>query len=220
MPAYEPPHPDEIWLYGGVLAVLDAAGVDSLGYTVSASGLEYTDGSGSGWEFVWVEGGGAAISGRDVDFGREVETDALMAGAPDWVRSGWMQDWAGFFFWWDGTAWACGRGQQEDDPNGSGITGSVDRFDDRLADVYLHPWMVDAAGGALEERGDESEFEDLVERLVDAAREGRLGETELNAVLPHLVEPGYRTVPAALAAATRAGFTPGAVRPEVPAANR
>ncbi|WP_030056876.1 hypothetical protein [Streptomyces novaecaesareae] len=207
MSDYLPPPPAESWLLGGVTAVLQEGIGQQLGYWVEPGDvLSHDDGSSNGWQLAWLPGGRAVVSGFDVDYSTARAEADLLAGAPEWVPA--PADRAGFCFWWesDGGGWRCAPG--ESDP-GARLTGSVENVEDRLAE-----WVWERVP---EEEPDESAYVDgfylRLEELVAAAREQRVTDGELAAVLSYLADPQDFRTAAALAVAARAGFTAGTSRP-------
>ncbi|MEE1782964.1 hypothetical protein PUR71_08550 [Streptomyces sp. SP17BM10] len=219
--AYWPPSPQESWLMGGVMAVVQSGITHQLGYWVDARELSHDDGSSNHWQLRWVDGGRAVLTGFDVDYSTERALDELLQGAPDWLPLGWygLTDRIAFCFWWERGAadWDCAP--VEDD--GVRITGSVHGAEDLLTDRVMEriPEPEDEDDEEVDEGEYLEEFGRKLAELVEAAREHRLTERELAPVLGFLEDPGRLKLAAALDTAREAGFTPGGSHPwERPAA--
>lgn len=209
MDRHLPPPPDYSWPLGALMAALEEGGVPHLGYRLSGACLEYDDGSGSHWQLVRLAGGRAVVTGFDVDYSEEQEVRELLAGAPDWLPRDWsgLNERIAFCYWWERGAGTWSYAPCPPD-RGAGVTGSPHDIEERLFER------------AVERAGDDAEASEVfgprLDALLSAAREGRLREPELAAVLTFLEDARDVHVPAALAVAARAGLTPGSRRPELP----
>ncbi|WP_030242734.1 hypothetical protein [Streptomyces sp. NRRL S-350] len=209
---YLPPPPEESWLLGGVVAVLQEGIRQQLGYWVEPDGvLTHDDGSGNGWQLTWLPGGRAVVSGFDVDYSTERDVRALLAGAPHWVPA--PADRAGFCFWWEPDAGRWRSAPGESDP-GATLTGSAAKAEDRLAERVWERIPPEEADPSAYVAG----FYRQLEELLDAARAQRLTERELGPVLAFMADPPELRPAAALALAAQAGFTAGTRLPWTPAA--
>ncbi|MFF3072935.1 hypothetical protein ACFVSN_02235 [Kitasatospora sp. NPDC057904] len=214
--SYCPPNPEESWLMGGVMSVLQT-GIDvQLGYWAGEDELSHDDGSSNRWQLRWVDGGRAVLTGFDVDYSTERELDELLQGAPDWLPLRWsgLTDRIAFCYWWESGAGAWDCAPVEDD-RGVGITDSLDRVESLLTDRVMEriPEPEDEDDEEVDEDAYLDEFTRKLEELVEAAREQRLTERELAPVLGFLEEPGRLNLADALDNARDAGFTPGSSRP-------
>ncbi|MEU0560226.1 hypothetical protein [Dactylosporangium sp. NPDC006015] len=213
VPDLPPPH--DLWAEPALLSALAAGRAPSImpGYAVTADGLRMRDVGNGWWALLPVAGGRAVLFGLDLD-NSEIEMCRepvdLLAGGPAWLPWSFLQallagEVVGFVYWWDGTAWS--RARYPADLREDGCRILLEEASTALA-------------GAVEQLTDDAtDRQRLLDRLRDAARD-RTADLALFAAVEHARTSAYEPAidPAtALAAATRAGLTPGSSWPEHPA---
>ncbi|WP_017591959.1 hypothetical protein [Nocardiopsis potens] len=219
------PHPDVLWVHGGLLACVEAA---SGGHRPDRSvrGGVLRCGRGAGWWLLArVEGGRAALLGVDHDLsavqgdGRPVD---LLAEMPEWLPwdrlPGEFRDPAelGFAYWWEEGSWH--RPAYPDDWEDDGVRGP-------LADCTEEADFIGLLAGAVRPvRGREADAEAAARQVVQRARRGEL-DPEAIGELCRTAGMAAPETGAAAETAGRLGFLPGipaeeaplaAVRPERP----
>ncbi|WP_254910044.1 hypothetical protein [Micromonospora sp. NBS 11-29] len=215
--------PAVLWSrWGAVGAAFAALGYDDVWWT-DAHGAHHDDHGGNWGRLVLVADGRAVLFGYDHEYSGTVDASPpidLLAGAPAWLP--WPEllrhaedDQLGYVYWHEHGSWS-----RVPYPDGiaDGLVPTVGAVLDagrarrELAEVVFGWAHHDADGEA--ERGDVATHAD---RLLAAAAD-RVVDAGVLAGLLARIRSREVDLPAGVLAATRAGLTPGAVTPVVPAA--
>ncbi|GAB3834845.1 hypothetical protein ACFPIJ_10995 [Dactylosporangium cerinum] len=216
VPVTDLPDPRDLWAEPALLAALTADRPSSSlpGYDVTADGLRMRDIGNGWWGLLPVTGGRAVLYGLDLD-NSEIEMCRepvdLLAGGPAWLPWSWLQallagaEPVGFVYWWDGTEWSRAPYPAELREDGC-------------------PFLLEDSVRALAEAAeqlttDPAGRQQLLARLRAAARDRTAGLALFAAVEQARTSTREPAIDpdTALAAAARAGLTPGSTWPEHPA---